>query len=106
MGGSPNRLSARLAEERPPGPASSHQAGELVQVEVVPPGTDLAVADLEGPHDWHLERLAGELEDVHPLRHHHRTIGCDVDDTEVEALDARRARADERGEVVGDGFPA
>src|SRR6266850_74162 len=33
-------------------------------------------------------------------------IGCDVDDTEVETLDAWRARADERGEVVGDGLPA
>jgi hypothetical protein len=64
----------------PRSPASSHLAGELVHVEIVPPGVDLAVADLEGSHDRQLECLAAELEDVHPLRHHDRTVGCDVDD--------------------------
>jgi hypothetical protein len=55
-------------------------------------------------HDRQLKRLAGKAEDVHPLGHHDRTIGCDVDDAELDALDAWRARAD--GEVVGDGLPA
>src|SRR6266704_2012653 len=88
------------------GPALSHPAGELVHVEIVPPGADLAVPDLEGPHDLQLERLARELEDVHPLGHHDRTACCDVDEAEVEALDAWRARADERRDVVRDGRPA
>src|SRR5882757_10935924 len=88
--------------DRTAGPALSHPAGELVYVEVVPPGVDLAVADLEGPHDRQLKRLVGKGEDVHPLGHHDRTIGCDVDDAELDALDAWRARADERGEVLGD----
>src|SRR5690348_2876349 len=88
------------------GPALSHPAGELVRVEIVPPGADLAAADLEGAHDRQLERLAGEREDVHPLRHHDRTIGCDVDDAEIDALDAGRARAYERGDRAGDVLPA
>src|SRR3984893_6059927 len=88
------------------GPALSHPAGELVHVEIVAPGVDLAVTDLEGPHDRQLERLVREPEDVHPLGHHDRTIGCDVDDAELDALDAWRARADERGDRVGDGLPA
>src|SRR4029453_11876954 len=79
-------------------PALSHPAGELVHVEIVAPGADLAGSDLEGPHDRQLERFVRELEDVHPLGHHDRTIGCDVDDTELDALDAWRARADERGD--------
>src|SRR5258708_2486771 len=87
------------------GPALFHPARELVHVEIVPPGVDLAAADLEGAHDRQLERLVGELEDVNPLRHHDRTIGRDVDDAEIDALDAWRARADERGDVVGDGVP-
>jgi len=33
-------------------------------------------------------------------------LACDVDEAEVEALDAWRARADERREVVRDGRPA
>lgn len=37
--------------ERRAGPALSHLAGELVHVEIVSPGVDLAVADFEGPHD-------------------------------------------------------
>jgi len=73
---------------------------------IVPPGVDLAVGDLEGPHDLQLERLVREPEDVHPLGHHDRTIGRDVDDAELDALDARRARADERVDRVGDGLPA
>src|SRR5690349_13499778 len=85
---------------------SSHPAGELVHVEIVPPGADLAVTDLEGSHDLQLERLARELEDVHPLGHHDRPVGCDVDEAEVETLDAWRARADERRDVVRDGLPA
>src|SRR6267154_2718222 len=93
----------RLSSRRP---ALSHPAGELVHVEIVAPGADLAVTDLEGPHDRQLERLVRELEDVHPLGHHDRTIGCDVDDAELDALDAWRARADERGDVVRDGLPA
>jgi hypothetical protein len=40
-------------------PALSHPAGELVHVEIVPPCSDLAVADLEGPHDRQLKRLVG-----------------------------------------------
>src|SRR6266699_3128323 len=86
--------------------ALSHPAGELVHVEIVAPGADLAVTDLEGPHDRQLERLAGELEGVHPLGHHDRTACCDVDDAEVESLDAWRARADKRREVVRDRRPA
>src|SRR5258708_37305542 len=73
---------------------------------MVAPRVYLAVTDLEGPHDLQLERLAREPEDVHPLGHHDRTIGCDVDDAEVDALDAWRARADERGDRVRDGLPA
>jgi hypothetical protein len=42
----------------------SHPARELVHVEIVSPGVDLAAVDLEGAHDRQLERLAGELEDV------------------------------------------
>src|SRR3954468_1295079 len=86
--------------------ALSHPAGELVRVEVVAPGLDLAVTHLERPHHRQLERLVGELEDVHPLGHHDRTIGCDVDDAELDALDAWRARADEGSDVVRDGLPA
>ena len=56
-----------------------HPARELVHVEIVPPRADLAVADLEGAHDLKLEQLVGELEDVHPLRHHDRAAGCDVE---------------------------
>src|SRR4029077_5559899 len=87
-------------------PALSHPAAELVHVEIVAPGADLAVTDLEGPHDRQLKRFVRELEDVHSLSHHDRTIGCDVDDAELDALDAWRARADERGDVVRDGLPA
>src|SRR6266446_144453 len=86
--------------------SSSHPASELVLVEIVSPRVDLAVTDLEGPHDLQLERLAREPEDVHPLGHHDRTIGCDVDDAEVDTLDAWRARPDERGDRLGDGLPA
>src|SRR6476660_6110599 len=89
-----------------PGQYLSHPAGELVLIEIVAPGVDLAVTDFEGPHDLQLERLAREPEDVHPLGHHDRTIGCDVDDAELDALDARRARADERGNRHRDGLPA
>src|SRR5882724_10476018 len=89
-----------------PAIASSHSAGELVLVEIVAPRVDLAVTDLEGPHDLQLERLAREPEDVHPLSHHDRTIGCDVDDAEVDTLDAWRARPNERGDRLGDGLPA
>src|SRR6266851_1107261 len=93
---------ARGSGRAPPDrcPASSHPAGKLVHVEIVAPGLDLAVTDLEGPHDRQLERLVRELEAVHPLGHHDRTIGCDVDDAERDALDAWRTRADERGDVV------
>src|SRR6266566_5137952 len=87
-------------------PALSHPACELVHVEIVTPGADLAFTDLECPHDRQFKRLRRQLEDVHPLGHHDRTIGCDVDDAELDALDAWRARADERCEVVGDGLPA
>jgi pimeloyl-ACP methyl ester carboxylesterase len=86
--------------------ALSHPARELVHVEIVPPGADLAAADLKGAHDRQLERLGGELEDVDPLRHHDRTIGRDVDDAEVDALDARRAGAQDRSDRVGDVLPA
>src|SRR5207244_6921203 len=81
-------------------------AGELVHVEIVPPGVDLAVADLEGPHDRQLERLVREPEDVHPLGQHDWTIGRNVDDAELDALDAWRARANERRDRVGDVLPA
>src|SRR5438132_10020968 len=100
------RRCAKFATQRRGRGALSHPAGELVRVEVVAPGLDLAVTDLEGPHDRQLERLVRELEDVYPLGHHDRTIGCDVDDAELDALDAWRARADERGDVVRDGLPA
>src|SRR5258708_12152482 len=73
---------------------------------MVAPRVYLAVTDLEGPHDLQLERLAREPEDVHPLGHHDRTIGCDVDDAEVDTLDAWRARPDERGDRLSDGLPA
>src|SRR5258707_6231097 len=75
------------------GPALSHPARELVHVEIVPPCVDLAAADLEGAHDRQLKRLVGELEDVHPLRHHERTIRCDVDDAAIDALDDSWANA-------------
>src|SRR4029077_15563527 len=74
---------------------------ELARVEVVPPGFDLAVVDLEGSHDPQVERLAGKREDVDPLRHHDWTVGGDVDDAELNAFNAGRAGTDERGEVVG-----
>src|SRR5246500_3595347 len=103
MRGRPARSSRTVGSRNP---SSSHPAGELVHVEIVPPGADSAVADLEGPHDLQLERLPRELEDVHPLGHHDRTIGCDVDDAEVDTLDAWRARPDERGDRFSDGLPA
>src|SRR4029079_15706451 len=53
-----------------------------------------------------LERLAGEPEEVHPFGHHDRAIGGDADDAELDALDAWRARADERGDRARDGLPA
>src|SRR6266571_4119075 len=87
-------------------PALSHPACELVHVEIVTPGADLAFIDLECPHDRQFKRLRRQLEDVHPLGHHDRTACCDVDEAEVEALDTWRARADERREVVRDGRPA
>src|SRR5690348_14122957 len=87
-------------------PASSHPAGELILVEIVAPRVYLAVTDLEGPHDLQLERLAREPEDVHPLGHHDRTVGCDVDDAEVDTFDPWRARPDERGDCLRDGLPA
>ena len=62
---------------------------------------DLGVTDLEDAHDWQLERLAGELEHVYPLGHHDRTACCDVDDAELDALHARRTRANDRGEAIG-----
>src|SRR4029077_19153234 len=86
--------------------ALPHSGGELVQVEIVAPGVDLAITDLEDAHDLQLERLVGDLEYVHPLGHHDRTLGHDVDEAQREALDAWRARADERGDVVRDGLPA
>src|SRR5437773_8062365 len=48
----PGESRSLLGERRPErraGPALFHLAGELVHVEIVPPGVDLAVADLEGP---------------------------------------------------------
>src|SRR4029077_4559196 len=62
--------------------------------------------DLEGPHDLQVESPAGKREDVDPLRHHDRTAGGDVDDTELNALDAGRPRTDERRDVVGNVLPA
>src|SRR5882757_338756 len=79
-----------------------HLAGELVHVEIVPPGVDFAVADLEGPHDGQLERLVREPEDVHPLGQHDWTIDRNVDDAELDALDAWRTRANEGRDRVGD----
>src|SRR6266550_3320321 len=76
-------------------------AVELARVEVVPPGFELAVVDLEGPHDLQVECLAGKREDVDPLRHHDRTAGGDVDDAELNALDAGRTGTDERRDVGG-----
>jgi hypothetical protein len=52
-----------------------------------------------------LERLVRELEDVHPVGHDDRSIGCDVDDAELDALDTSRASANERRNVVRDGLP-
>src|ERR1700752_4236952 len=88
------------------GSALSHLAVELVQVEIVPPGVDLAVADLEGPHDRQLKRLVGELEDIHPLGHHDRTIGRDVDDAELDALDTWQAGPDHRVDQACNRLPA
>src|SRR5258708_1708241 len=110
----PGRSSRTLASRNPLVPTVTasersslpHPVGELVHVEIVAPRLDLAVTDLEGPHDRQLERLVRELEAVHPLGHHDRTIGCDVDDAERDALDAWGTRADERGDVVRDGLPA
>src|SRR5712664_729792 len=81
-------------------------AVELARVEVVPPGVDVALVDLEGPHDLQVESLAGKREDVDPLRHHDRTASGDVDDAELNALDAGRAGTDERRDVVGNVLPA
>src|SRR5258708_12790556 len=67
------------------GPALSHPARELAHVEIVPPGVDLAAADLEGAHDRQLERLVGELEDVHPPHHHARTISSKLDTAQIHA---------------------
>src|SRR5436853_6162470 len=100
------RRCAKFATQRRGRGALSDPAGEVVHVEIVAAGADLAVTDLDGPHDLDLERLVRELEDVHPLGHHDRTIGGDVDDVELDARDAWRARADERGDVVRDGLPA
>jgi hypothetical protein len=75
------------------------------RIKVVAPGVDHAAADLEGPHDGQLERPVRKLEDVNPLGHHDGTIGCDMDQSELNCLDAWRSRADERGDVVGDGVP-
>src|SRR5882672_3967466 len=92
--------------------ALSHPAGELVHVEIVAPGFDLAVPDLEGPHNLQLERLIRELEHVHPLGHHDRTICCNVDNAEVDALDRHNprrsgsARTDERADILPDGLSA
>src|SRR5260221_1647692 len=88
------------------GPALSHPARELVHIEIVPPGVDLAAADLEGAHDRQLERPVGEFEDVHPLRQHDRAIGCDVDDAEIDALDAWRSRPQDRSDRVADVLPS
>ena len=84
-----------MGVDREGGPLVIHPAGELAHVEVVAPGVDLAETDLEAPHDLQLERPVMEPEDVDPLSHHDRTIGCDVDDAELDALDAWRARADD-----------
>ena len=84
----------------------THLAYELVRVEIVPPGVDLAVSDLECPHDRKPERLVGQREGVHPLGHHNRTIGDDIDYTEIDTLDSWRARTDVRVDVVGDVLPA
>src|SRR6476620_4024658 len=89
-------------------PALSYPAGELDRVEIVAPGWDPAVPDLEGPHDGQLERLVGELEDIDPLGHHDRAIGCNVDNAEVDALDRHDPRrsgfagTDERDEILLD----
>src|SRR5882757_2081501 len=69
----------------------THLACELVRVEIIPPGVDLAVPDFECPHHRESERRVGQFEDVEPLRHHNRTVGRDIDDAEVDTLDARRA---------------
>ena len=87
------------------GAALAHPAGELIHVEIVAPGLDLSVGDLEGPHNRQLKRLVRDCEDVDPLGHHDRAIGCDVDDAEVDAFDAGRARADERGDTAMASLP-
>src|SRR4029077_94339 len=85
---------------------ASHVALELARGVIVAPGVDLAVVDLEGPHDLQVESPAGKCEDVDPLRHYDRTAGGDVDDAELNALDAGPARTDERRDVVGNVLPA
>lgn len=72
----------------------SHPSGELVEVEVVPPGLDLAVTDFERSHDRQFERPVGEREDVHSLGHYDRTIGRDVRHLEVDAFDTWPTRPD------------
>src|SRR5580765_4139294 len=94
-------LAIRVSDRRP---ALSHSAGELTQVEIITPGADLAFTDLEDPHDRQFEQLARRLEGIHALRHHDRTIGCDVDYAELDALDTWRARANERGKVLRNGL--
>src|SRR4029077_15255083 len=85
---------------------ASHVALELVRVVIVAPGVDLAVVDLEGPHDLQVESAAGKREDVDPLGHHDRTAGGDVDDAELNALDAGGGRTAQRRVVVGNVPPA
>jgi hypothetical protein len=72
----------------------SHRSRELVEVEVVPPGIDLAVTDFESSHDRQFERPVGEREDVHSLGHDDRTIGRDVRHPEVDAFDTWPTRPD------------
>src|SRR4029077_12391005 len=90
----------------------SHTAAELFRVEIVAPSLDLTVTDLEGPHDRKLKCLWRKLEDLPPLGHHDRAIGCDVGDAELDALDGRYARTapcartDERRDIFRDGLLA
>src|SRR5262249_40733201 len=78
------------------GSAGGHLVHELLQVEVVAPGGDLAVLDLEGAHDGQLDLAGRHHEDVDALGEHDGPVGHDVPYAEVDLLGAAGETGDER----------
>src|SRR3989304_5494470 len=56
------------------------------QVEVVPPGGDLAVLQFEDAGDGQLHGLASQCELVHPLRQHDIVVHRDLENNELPGL--------------------